>query len=90
MVDRLKQGGGGILHMLVSVRHHPKIVQWPPISLSLKSLGLDIYQTTPPSATRAVVQKLKSYNTDGGHLGFLQKGLLNAKITSEMQFLCQN
>ena len=79
--------------MLVSVRHHPKIVQWPPISLLLKSLGLDIYKTTPPSATRAVVQKLKGYNTictGGGHLRFLQKGLYNAKITSEMQFLCQN
>ena len=34
-----------------------KIVQWPPISLWLKSLDLDIYKTSPPSA-RAVVQKL--------------------------------
>ena len=40
-------------------RHEPKNVQWPPISLWLNSLGLNIlYKTSPPSANRAVVQKL--------------------------------
>ena len=69
------KGEGGILHILVSVpmRHQPKIVQWLPISLLLKSLGLDIYKTTPPSATRAVVQRYDTICANGGHLGFLQK-----------------
>ena len=39
------------------MHHQPKIVQWPPISSLLKSLGLDIYTTSPLSATRAVVQR---------------------------------
>ena len=44
--------------MQFQMHHQTKIVQWPPISLLLKSLGLEIYNTSPSSATRAVIQKL--------------------------------
>ena len=53
--------GGGVFYIFqcqCQMRHQQIIVQWPPISLFLKSLGLDIYKTSPPSANRAVVQKL--------------------------------
>ena len=68
------------------MRHQTNIVQWPPISLLLKSLCLDIYKTVHH---QLLEQWFKSYGAICAD-GIIRKGSLNAKITSEMQLLCQN
>ena len=47
--------GGEVIYIFrcqCQMRHQPKNVKWPAISLFMKSLGLDIYKTSPPSATK--------------------------------------
>ena len=69
----LKRGGVFyIFRRQCQMRHKPKINQWPPISLFLKSLGLG----TRPDHHQ--LKWVKSYDViceDGGHLGFLYNAI---------------
>ena len=65
------------------MRHQTKNVQRPLIHLLLKSLGLNIYKTSLPSAI--LDQWFKSYNAicaDDGHLGFLHAYTLSNQLKS--------